>query len=313
MALHLIKLCVGADSLEELADWQKRRLKEQRAKGKKSELVHITRQTPRRADELLEGGSLYWVIKGQIAAHQRIIELRAVRRDSVPHCGIVYDKQIVTVLRRPRRAFGGLALSRSGRRAARHPGGQGRQEACRKSSNRTSRRWGFFKRLSKRGALAYRGHARIFRAHDSEVTRGCRMACVRPRVVAACGRLALDTDGAMRLAGALRDLLAGQSWFDAAQHRMDVPFGLAMHWSRLVDAPLAAIVLALRPFVGAHAAENAALWIGRWLIFFAVLWALARIADRAGSCAPIAHRPVSRRHGGRDPRLVRARRNRPSP
>ena len=61
--LHLIKLCVGVDSLQELADWQKKRLKEKRAKGQKPELMHITRQFPKRAEELLDGGSLYWVIK----------------------------------------------------------------------------------------------------------------------------------------------------------------------------------------------------------------------------------------------------------
>jgi hypothetical protein len=66
MPLHLIKLCVGCDSLAELADWQKKRLKEKRAKGQKPELVHVTRMTPKRADEILGGGSLYWVIKGQI-------------------------------------------------------------------------------------------------------------------------------------------------------------------------------------------------------------------------------------------------------
>ena len=47
--LHLIKLCVGVDSLQELADWQKKRLKEKRTKGQKPELVHITRQMPKRA------------------------------------------------------------------------------------------------------------------------------------------------------------------------------------------------------------------------------------------------------------------------
>ncbi|HKD46811.1 MAG TPA: DUF1489 domain-containing protein [Rhizomicrobium sp.] len=105
--LHLIKLCVGVDSLQELTDWQKKRLKEKRAKGQKPELVHITRQFPKRASELLDGGSLYWVIKGQIAARQRLIELREVSRNNVPHCGLVYDKKLVPVRPRPRRAFQG--------------------------------------------------------------------------------------------------------------------------------------------------------------------------------------------------------------
>src|ERR1700742_5028403 len=105
--LHLIKLCVGVDSLEELARWQKRRLAEKKKKGQKPELIHITRQTPKRAEELLAGGSLYWVIKGQIAARQKVIALRPLTRDGVPHCGLVCDKKRVPGARRPRAAFQG--------------------------------------------------------------------------------------------------------------------------------------------------------------------------------------------------------------
>src|ERR1700748_1774184 len=79
--LHLIKLCVGVDSLQELADWQKKRLKEKRAKGQKPELMHVTRQMPKRAEELLDGGSLYWVIRGQIMARQTLLELREVKKN----------------------------------------------------------------------------------------------------------------------------------------------------------------------------------------------------------------------------------------
>ncbi len=56
MALHIIKLCVGCDSLSELAEWQKKRLKEKRAKGQKPELVHVTRQFPKRAEEFWMAG-----------------------------------------------------------------------------------------------------------------------------------------------------------------------------------------------------------------------------------------------------------------
>jgi hypothetical protein len=105
--LHLIKLCVGVETLEELAGWQKKRLAEKKKKGQKPELIHITRQTPKRAEELLAGGSLYWVIKGQIAVRQSLIALRPLMRDGVPHCGLVYDKKLVPVVRRPRAAFQG--------------------------------------------------------------------------------------------------------------------------------------------------------------------------------------------------------------
>jgi hypothetical protein len=107
MPLHIIKLCVGCDSLAELASWQKQRLKDRRARGQKPELVHVTRMTPKRAAEILDGGSLYWVIKGQVAARQRLLALREVRKNGVPHCGLVYDKELVPVVARPRRAFQG--------------------------------------------------------------------------------------------------------------------------------------------------------------------------------------------------------------
>jgi hypothetical protein len=107
MPVHIIKLCVGCDSLADLAQWQKKRLKEKRAKGQKPELVHVTRMTPKRADEVLGGGSLYWVIKGQIAARQKLLALREVKKNGIPHCGLVYNKQLVPVVARPRRAFQG--------------------------------------------------------------------------------------------------------------------------------------------------------------------------------------------------------------
>jgi hypothetical protein len=105
--LHLIKLCVGCDSLQDLAGWQKQRLKEKKAKGQKPELVHVTRQMPKRAEELLDGGSLYWVIKGQIAARQKLLELREVKKEGIPHCGLVYHRELVPVRPRPRSAFQG--------------------------------------------------------------------------------------------------------------------------------------------------------------------------------------------------------------
>ena len=107
MTLHLIKLCVGADSIDALAEWQEKRLAQAKRKRKPLELMHVTRQTPRRADELLKGGSLYWVIKGQIAVRQRLIELRPVHREGIPHCGLVYDPRLVRVERRFHRPFQG--------------------------------------------------------------------------------------------------------------------------------------------------------------------------------------------------------------
>lgn len=63
-----------------------------------------------------------------------------------------------------------------------------------------------------------------------------------------------DPDDTMRLLQ-VRDLLAGQSWFDVTQYRLNAPDGAPMHWSRLVDIPLAATILLLRPFLGQEVAE----------------------------------------------------------
>lgn len=63
----------------------------------------------------------------------------------------------------------------------------------------------------------------------------------------------IDVDDAMRLQQ-VRDWIAGQGWFDVSQHRVNPPFGGPMHWSRIVDLPIAAIILLARPLVGmAHA------------------------------------------------------------
>lgn len=107
MAIHLIKLSVGPESLSDLESWQAQRLKDLKRQGRKPELIHITRQTPKRAEELLDGGSIYWVIKGWVCARQRLLELRPLVRDGVPHCGLIYDKEMVRVKPVPRRAFQG--------------------------------------------------------------------------------------------------------------------------------------------------------------------------------------------------------------
>ena len=107
MALHLIKLCVGAESIDDLVNWQKRRRRERGKQGEKGETFHVTRQTPRRASELLEGGSIYWVIKGQISVRQRLLELRPVVRNGGPRCALVLDHKLVPVVRRHHRPFQG--------------------------------------------------------------------------------------------------------------------------------------------------------------------------------------------------------------
>ena len=108
MTVHLIKLCVGVDTVKELADWQDERLKRLKLAGKMPELRHRTLQTPRRRNDLLDGGSLYWVIKGFVLVRQRVLDLRAdVKDDGTACCGIVLDPQLVATRPHPRRAFQG--------------------------------------------------------------------------------------------------------------------------------------------------------------------------------------------------------------
>jgi hypothetical protein len=108
MTVHLIKLCVGVETPRELAEWQAGRLKRLARAGKTPEHCHRTLQTPRRRAEILDGGSLYWVIKGFVLVRQRIIDLRDdVKDDGTRCCGIVLDTEIVPTRPHPRRAFQG--------------------------------------------------------------------------------------------------------------------------------------------------------------------------------------------------------------
>ena len=100
--LHLIKLSVGSESVASLAAWQRGRFK---ADG---ECWHGTRMMPRRADELLAGGSIYWVIRGAVRARQRLLDLRRVRRsDGSQGARIVFDCALVRTMPQPHRAFQG--------------------------------------------------------------------------------------------------------------------------------------------------------------------------------------------------------------
>jgi hypothetical protein len=108
MTVHLIKLCVGVDTVKELAVWQTGRLKSLKRAGKTPELRHRTLQMPRRREEVLDGGSLYWVIKGFVLVRQRVLDLREdTKDDGTACCGIVLDPELVATHAHPRRAFQG--------------------------------------------------------------------------------------------------------------------------------------------------------------------------------------------------------------
>lgn len=105
MALNLIKLCVGVESVDHLRD----EINESRPAGTRAHSVRITtRMAPKRADELLAGGSLYWVIKGSVAARQRIVGMEAIRDAAgVSRTAIDLDAEVVAVRPRPCRPFQG--------------------------------------------------------------------------------------------------------------------------------------------------------------------------------------------------------------
>ncbi len=108
MALHLIKLCVGCDSVKDLEDWIRQKLRQKNRRGQKPERIHTTRMVPKRIDELLDGGSLYWVIRGQLTCRERLLDIRPfVDRDGIGRCRLVLDPKVVLVEPRPWRPFQG--------------------------------------------------------------------------------------------------------------------------------------------------------------------------------------------------------------
>jgi len=102
--VNLVKLCVGADRVDDLIDWQAK----PRAKGPDGLPRHVTRMWPKREAELLAGGSLYWVFKGAILARQRILRLDQVMgSDGITRCAIVLDPAVIRTEAMPKRPFQG--------------------------------------------------------------------------------------------------------------------------------------------------------------------------------------------------------------
>jgi hypothetical protein len=107
-ALHIIKLSVGSESVESLEEWQAERCLERKAAGLDSRPRHVTRMTPKRGAELLAGGSIFWVIKRNIVARQRIVALEPVTgEDGIARCAIILDPKLVKTEHRPKRPFQG--------------------------------------------------------------------------------------------------------------------------------------------------------------------------------------------------------------
>ena len=108
MPLHLVKLCVGADSLDDLRGWMAERMREAGRRGTPRRHAHVTRMAPKRAEELIDGGSLYWVIKGQIAARQTLVGVEPfIDTDGIGRCKLWLDGEVLAVAPRPMRPFQG--------------------------------------------------------------------------------------------------------------------------------------------------------------------------------------------------------------
>lgn len=108
MSLHLIKLCVGCDSITDLEEWIEENRSHYRRLGREYEQTHTTRMVPKRVDELLDGGSLYWVIRGQVACRQALRNVRPFTDgEGIGRCHLVLEPTIVPVEPRPFRPFQG--------------------------------------------------------------------------------------------------------------------------------------------------------------------------------------------------------------
>lgn len=101
MPLHLVKLCVGAESIADLGAWQS-------AHFRGRAIFHTTRMVPTRTADLLAGGSLYWVIKGHIRVRQRLAAIRPFTdKDGIGRCRLMMDGALIPVRPTPRRPFQG--------------------------------------------------------------------------------------------------------------------------------------------------------------------------------------------------------------
>jgi hypothetical protein len=102
--VNLVKLSVGSHTVSDLVAWQKN----PRAQGTDGYPRHVTRMWPKREKEIVTGGSIYWVIKGQIQCRQKIIRLdEIIGNDGIRRCAIVLDKNLILTTIANRRAFQG--------------------------------------------------------------------------------------------------------------------------------------------------------------------------------------------------------------
>lgn len=106
--MHLQKLSVGSESVDTLKDWQKVVVRRRKAKGLSAHHQHVTRMFPKQKDALLNGGSIYWIIKGVIQCRNQIVALEEVQTaDGRKACSILMEPNIILTEPMPRRPFQG--------------------------------------------------------------------------------------------------------------------------------------------------------------------------------------------------------------
>ena len=108
MPLHILKLAVGCESLKDLKLRVAERVREAGLRGQTPRHIHITRMTPKRDAEVLDGGSIYWVIRGEVAAREKIIAIEPFRDSAgINRCRLVMQPKVIAVAPRPMRPFQG--------------------------------------------------------------------------------------------------------------------------------------------------------------------------------------------------------------
>lgn len=102
MTIHMVKLCVGAESIDDMVAWQTRQMRT------RPNPIHRTRAYPKQAEAMLNGGSIYWVVKRAIRFRQRIIDIRKIDdEDGRSLCELHFDPELFQTYAQPKRPFQG--------------------------------------------------------------------------------------------------------------------------------------------------------------------------------------------------------------
>jgi hypothetical protein len=108
MPLHILKLAVGCDSVKDLKKRVADRVRDSRTRGEAPRHIHVTRMVPQRGADVLAGGSIYWVIRGEIAAREKILAIEPFTdAGGINRCRLVMQPKVVAVAPRPMRPFQG--------------------------------------------------------------------------------------------------------------------------------------------------------------------------------------------------------------